>query len=122
MSNTSINPASESDAQQRFLARWYETFLDVCKAAKRREMGIAVNPSNEAPIKDMMERVFEDELWTMGDLPPLLVHSDVPPGTYQLVEPTTLKLISMAAGMGKETGLGRFSRLYTPDETLRRSK
>jgi hypothetical protein len=115
-----MTPASESSAQEVFLARWYETFLDVVKAAKRREMGVAVHPSNQSPIRDMMERVYEDELWNLGDLPPLLVHSDVEPGTYQLVDVDTLNLISFRAAMGKEKGLGRFTTIYTPDATLRR--
>lgn len=102
------------------MARWYETFLDVCKAAKRRNLAIVCNPSAKIPIQDMMERVYEDELWTLGDLPPLMVHPSVEPGTYQLAEQHTLKLVTMAAAMRSDRGLGRFDVLYSPDEALKR--
>jgi hypothetical protein len=114
-------PASESANQERDLARWYEFFRDNCTAAARRGMGIATGPDNKAALQDMMERVYEDELWPKGvDLPPLLVSSNIEPGTYQFVEPETLVLLNAEAAMKSATGLGRFKTLYTPEEALKR--
>ena len=103
------------------MARWYETFLDACKTAKRRGLGLVTHPDNKAPIMDMMERVGEDDLWGMGDLPPLLVHHSCPPGEYRFVEPETLEVLTAAAATQSSKGIGRFDRLWTPDESLRRS-
>ena len=103
------------------LARWYETFLTVCQTAQRRGYGIACHPSQKSEIQDMMERVYEDELWNRGDPPPLLVHSSVPRGTYQMVDEKTLKLISLAAGVKSNTGMGRLTRLWTPRAGLRKA-
>ena len=114
-------PASESANQERDLARWYEFFRDNCRAAARRNMGIATGPTDKAAIQDMMERVYEDELWPKGtDLPPLLIHHSIPAGSYQFVEPETLQLLT-AQGMNKSSkGVGRFKTLYTPGEALKR--
>lgn len=101
------------------MARWYETFLDVCKAAKRRSLGIAVHPSQKSAMMDMMERVAEDPLWRMGDLPPLLSHPDVPRDEYRFVTQDTLEQISYAAAVGAGTGIGRFSKLWTPERALK---
>jgi len=97
------------------LALWYSTFLDVVKAAKRRDMGIACHPSNKAPIQDMMERVYEDPEYNLGDLPPLVVHRDVEPGCYQLINGETMRLLTMQAAMQDSKGLGRYQKMYTPD-------
>ena len=114
-------PASESAKQEQDLARWYEFLRDNCVAAARRGVGIATGPENKAAMQDMMERVYEDELWPEGtDLPPLLIHHSIPPGTYQFVEPETLQLLSAAAMNRSQTGLGRFKTLYSPEEALRR--
>jgi len=84
-------------------------------------MGIATGPDDKAPIQDMMERVYEDELWPAGtDLPPLLIHHSIPPGTYQFVEPETLQLLTAQAMNKSATGMGRFEALYTPNEALKR--
>lgn len=103
------------------MARWYETFLDACKAAKRRSLGIVTHPDNKAAVMDMMERVGEDPIWQMGDLPPLLVHHSCPAGTYQFVEPHTLKILSSQAAMNSARGVGRFGTLWTPDQSLKES-
>lgn len=103
------------------MARWYENFLDVCRIAKKRGLGIACHPDNKAALQDMMERVFEDDQWRMGDLPPLLSHPRMPVGEYRFVEPETLKVISMAAANnGARTGMGRYDKLWTPDNALKR--
>jgi predicted protein tyrosine phosphatase len=116
-----VKPASESTAQERFMARWYETFLDSCTAAKRRSLGIVTHPSNKAAIMDMMERVYEDPLWQLGDLPPLLVHHGCPPGEYRFVEPETLDILTAQAAMQTNKGIGRYSKLLTPDQSLKES-
>lgn len=103
------------------MARWYETFLDTCKVAKRRNYGIVTNPKNKAAIMDMMERVYEDELWQMGDLPPLMSHPSCPEGEYRLVDTVTLEQVKMQAAVNSNTGLGRFSKLWTPDRSLKES-
>ena len=107
-------------SEERFSARWYETFLDMVKAAHKRGYGIAINHAHKSPIQDMMERVFEDELYPYPDLPPLVVHRDVPPGEYRMVDTNTMKVLEMQAAMNSDSGLGRFSRLWTPDESKKK--
>ena len=114
-----MKPASISSGQEKFLARWYETFLDACKMAKRRKLGIVIHPAHKSPIMDMMERVAEDPLWNMGDLPPLVVHPDCPRGEYRFVDPETLQMLSAAAANHSRKGVGRFDRLWTPDKALK---
>lgn len=101
------------------MARWYETFLDACRVAKRRNYGIVCHPKHKKAIMDMMERVAEDPLWGLGDLPPLLSHPDQERGTYQFVDPETLRVLSAAAALNSRRGLGRFSKLWTPDTALK---
>lgn len=103
------------------MARWYETFLDACKVAKRRHLGIVTHPENKQAIMDMMERVYEDDLWSMGDLPPLLVHHSCPKGEYRFVEPETLAILTAQAATQSAKGIGRYGQLWTPDESLKRS-
>ena len=110
-----------ADTEEIRLARWYEIFLDQVKAAHRRGYGIATNKAHESAMKDMMERVFEDELYPFDDLPPLVVHRDVPPGEYRMVDKATMQVLSMQAAMNSNTGLGRFQKVWTPDESIRRS-
>lgn len=102
-------------SEERFFARWYETFLDIVKAAKRRGYGIAINQAHKSPIQDMMERVLEDELYPYDELPPLVVHRDVPPGEYRMVDTDTMKVLEMQAAVNSKKGLGRFTKLWTPD-------
>ncbi len=110
---------ASSATQEVQLARWYEFFLDVVKRAKWMNYGIATHPAHKSPIMDMMERVFEDELYPWNDLPPLLIDSRVAEGEYMLISPTTLELVSMQQIYKTDKrGLGRFKKLYTPDHSL----
>jgi hypothetical protein len=102
------------------LAAWYENLIMVCNVAKRDGYGIACHPSGKAPIMDFMERVLEDELYKYDELPPLVVHSQVMPGEFQFIDETHMKVISFQAAMKSNTGIGRFQKMYTPDESLRR--
>lgn len=109
-----------SRSEERAYARWYETFLDVVKAAHRRDYGIAVHPDHKSPIQDMMERVLEDELYPYQDLPPLVVHMNVPRGEYRMVDKESMRVLSFQAAMQSKKGLGRFSHLWTPDESKKK--
>lgn len=105
------------------LERWYHFFLDACKTAHKLDYGIAVNHEHKQAMMDMMERVAEDELWphAKSDLPPLVVHRDVPPGQYMFVNKQTMDVLSTRAALnGSRTGLGRFDKLWTPDQGLKR--
>lgn len=104
------------------LQRWYHFFLDVCKTAKRFDYGIACHPDQKQEMMDMMEQVAEDEMWQSigGELPPLVVHRDVPPGQYMFVDKKTMKVLSNQAALQARSGLGRFSKLWTPGEGMKR--
>lgn len=109
---------------ERELERWYLFFLDVCKAAVRFDYGIACNPKQKQEMMDMMERVAEDPDWlTFGrDLPPLVVHRDVPDGQYMYVNKRTMETLSLAAALQSRKGLGRFSKLWTPNKGIERGQ
>jgi len=106
--------------ENKKLAAWYENLVMVCNVAKRDGYGIACHPSGKAPMMDYMERVHEDELYKHDELPPLVVHPSVQPGEFQFIDETTMKVLSFQAAMQAKTGLGRFQRMYAPDESLRR--
>ena len=106
------------------LERWLLFFIDVLKTAKKLGHGIAVNHEHKAEMMDMMERVAEDEAWPYGkdELPPLVVHRDVPPGQYMYVNKNTMEVLSTRAAMhGSGTGMGRFSKLWTPSQGIKRT-
>ncbi len=110
--------------QERMLERWFLFFLDACKTAKRLNYGIAINHQHKSEMMDMMERAAEDENWPYGkdELPPLVVHRDVPPGQYMFVNKSTMEVLSSRAAMnGSKKGMGRFSKLWTPGEGIRRA-
>ena len=108
--------------RELMLQRWYHFFLDACKTAKRLGYGIACNPNQKSELMDMMEQVAEDEMWASvgGDLPPLVVHRDVPDGQYMFVDSNTMKVLTAQAAVKSSRGLGRFSELWTPGEGMRR--
>ncbi len=109
----------DTSQENPHLAAWYDNLVIVCNTAKRDGYGIACHPSGKAPIMDYMERVLEDEMFKYDELPPLLVHSDVKPGEFQFVDEVTMKVISFQAAMQSKTGIGRFGKMYSPDESLR---
>ena len=102
------------------LAAWYENLLIVLNVAKRDGYGIACHPSAKAPLMDYMERALEDEFYKYDELPPLVVHAQVQPGEFQFIDETTMKVISFQAAMQAKTGIGRFQKMYSPDESLRK--
>lgn len=104
------------------LAAWYNNLIIICNTAKRDGYGIACHPSGKAAMMDFMERVFEDEMFKHDELPPLLVHSDVRPGEFQFVDEVTMKVISFQAAMQSNTGIGRFAKMWSPDESMKRLK
>ena len=104
------------------LAAWYENLIMVCNVAKRDGYGIACHPSGKAPMMDYMERVLEDELYKHDELPPLVIHWQVHPGEFQFIDELNMKLISFQAAMNANTGIGRFTKMYSPDESLRKLK
>ncbi len=104
------------------LAAWYDNLVIICNIAKRDSYGIACHPSGKAGMMDFMERVLEDEMFKHDDLPPLLVHSDVRPGEFQFVDEVTMKVMNFQAAMQSNTGIGRFAKMWSPDESMKRLK
>jgi len=102
------------------LAAWYENLIMVCNVAKRDGYGIACHPTGRAPMMDFLERVLEDELYKYDDLPPLVVHRDVTPGEFQFIDETTMKVLSFQAALQSHTGIGRWEKMYAPDESIRK--
>jgi hypothetical protein len=116
------NPASESSSQEERLAGWYENFLILCTFAAKNNYGIVCHPSQRIAMQDMMERVFEDERWVVGDLPPLVTATNMAQDEFKYIDKQTMNVVSFQAAMQSKTGFGRFSKVYTPGEALNRDR
>lgn len=114
-----------STQYERDTARWYEFFLDVCKTLKKRGpfYHIAVHPSNEREFDELRERVREDEVWDFnhrGEPPRIIPVTQMSRDEYQPVDVRDLAPQKMAQVTKSATGLGRFSKLWTPGAGLKR--
>ena len=101
------------------LARWYESFLDVCKLLKSRGsyFHIAVHPSNEKEFDDYRARVIEDEIWNKvlrGEPPRIIPIASMTKDEYRPVDIRQLMPQALNEIVHSDKGYGRFKKLYTP--------
>jgi len=95
---------------------WYVRFKNVAGMLHQRSYGIGCNPKDQAFIRDMLERLAEDEDWRHEEVPILVIHRGIAEGTFMPVEnaAATAKIITMRQAVKSRTGLGRFSGVSLP--------
>lgn len=102
------------------MARWYETFLTTCVAAKQRGLSLICHPDHKQAMMDMLERVAEDQLYKYPEPPAIVFYTGMPRGEVKLIDEQTKKTLTFQEAMKSGRGVGRIKQLLTPDESIRR--
>lgn len=102
---------------EEMMEDWYQRLVNVAIPLKRRGLGLACHPKDHAFMRDMLERLMEDERWKFDEPMVLVVHSAIQQGTFQPVKDadTTAKILTMTQAMKARRGLGRFTGISLPN-------
>lgn len=94
---------------------WYHRMKDMFHTVQQRGLGIAVHPDDAAPIRDMLERLVEDETWPHGtDVPPLIESRLMQRGQVQPCNAQKGTIMTLREAVQSDTGMGRYSGLLLP--------
>jgi hypothetical protein len=94
--------------------KWYHRMKDFMNPLQLRQYGVACHPDDEGMIKDMLERLLEDDTWPHAEVPPLVTSNLVKRGEVKPVTLDTLKQVHMSQVMSSSKGFGRFGGLVVP--------
>lgn len=96
--------------------KWYQRMANVARMLwhPERRQGFACNAKDEAMMRDMLDRLKDDEDWQWDEVPPLVVSRVVPPGEIRAVDPNTIEILRFDQVLRSNKGHGRFAGLLTP--------
>lgn len=94
--------------------KWYHRMKDFINPIHQRGYGIVCNPKDEAMMKDMLERLVDDETWPHDGVPDLVTTKLIPEGQVQPISVEDLKVVRMREVVGSNRGFGRFNGLALP--------
>lgn len=101
-------------ASKEQLETWYHRMKDFMNVLQSRQMGVACHPSREPVIRDMLERLIEDDTWPHDEVPPLVTSITVKPEEIRPVDLETMKTIHLQQVTNSRRGFGRFGGLLVP--------
>lgn len=93
---------------------WYHRMKDVCHMVYQRRHALICNPADEALMRDMLERLPEDDTWPHDNIPDLYTHATVPKGSVFPFDPITEAIRTFEQINRSRRGFGRWAGLELP--------
>jgi hypothetical protein len=99
---------------EREMEQWYHRMKDALNPIQLNQFGVACHPDDEPMIRDMLERLIEDDTWPHDEVPPLVTSTLMKRNELRPVALETLKQVHMRNVVNARTGFGRFGGLLLP--------
>lgn len=98
------------------MEKFYHRVKDICNMLVWRGYGLAANPEWKHYLKDVYERMVEDDTWPhKNKVPPLVLSKDVDRLALMAVDTDTMKTITFEQVNNSRKGFGKFKGLLIPE-------
>lgn len=98
--------------------KFYHRLKDVCHLLMQRGFAVGGNPKWKSYLKDMQERMLEDETWPHADAIPVVISKDIAETDIMAVDPETLKTLTLREVNKSGAGFGRYKGLLIPQDDV----
>jgi hypothetical protein len=94
--------------------KWYHRLKNIAHLLHQRGYALGGNPKWGSMLRDMQERMMEDETWPHDDPIRVVISNDIAETDILPVDPETLKTLTLAQVNNSTAGYGRYKGLLIP--------
>jgi hypothetical protein len=94
--------------------KWYHRLKDICHLLIQRGYAVGANPKWKSMMKDMQDRMLEDETWSHADAIPVVFSKNIAESDIRPVDPDTLRILTFKQVNNSSGGFGRYKGLLIP--------